>query len=106
MADTIKVNSADWEVLSDADKGKLSGILKRTGLLRDATIAADASVKSVTRAGVAADSPAPQDSIFCKIGCDMAEAAAVAACATLTGPAAAICIAAAHAGEELCRSRC
>lgn len=106
MANAIKVNSADWEMLSNADKVKLTGILKKSGLLRDATIVPDASVKSVLKTGAATDSLAAQDSIFCKLGCDVAEAAAVAACASFTGPAAAVCVAAAHAGGEFCRSKC
>ena len=40
-----------------------------------------------------------------KLLCDIAEAAAVAACALVPPPGSALCIAAAHAGAELCRSK-
>jgi hypothetical protein len=99
MADNIKVNSGQWQSLSKDDQERVSNILKTTGLLKEgATIAPEPSLAA---AGVHVfGNP------FCKIGCDLAESAAVAACALLTGPAVAICIAAAHAGGELCRSRC
>jgi hypothetical protein len=43
---------------------------------------------------------------ICRPGCDAAAAIAGAACATLTGPAIPVCLAAAEAGRRLCRSRC
>lgn len=108
MADDIKVNTNDWSGLSKEDQEKVTNILTATGLLKaGSSITPDANVKSATGLGPAgAGGLQPAWPNFCKIGCDLAEAAGVAACAALSGPAAALCIAAAHAGGEFCRSKC
>jgi len=111
MADIISVNSGEWQVLSDADKTKLTAILTKSGLLRDATIQPDASAPKALKQASASGGGLPVQPAFlginfCEIACDVAEAGAVAACGSLTGPAAAVCIAAAHAAANLCRSKC
>ena len=106
MADDLTVNAADWSALSSGDQEKVQSILTATGLLKSGSnITPDANAAAV--AGVAGAGIEPAALInFCKIGCDLAQAAATAACAALSGPAAAVCIAAATAGGDFCRSKC
>lgn len=102
MAD-MKLNAQEWTALSKDDQSKIAQVLRTSGLLGEHdNIVADSNIPAtaVLGGGIKASG------IFCKIGCDIAEAAAVAACGTLSGPAAAVCIAAAHAAGELCRSKC
>jgi hypothetical protein len=101
MADSIKVNANQWQALSTADQSKISQILKDTGLLRDASITPDPATPA---SGPAAAGFLPSG--VCKALCGVAEGAAVAACAGLAPIAAAACVVAAHAGADLCRSKC
>lgn len=106
MADDLTVNAGDWGGLSSDDQEKVKSILTATGLLKSGSnITPDAGATAVAGVGGAGSEPAAFIS-FCKIGCDLAQAAATAACAALSGPAAAVCIAAAQAGGEFCRSKC
>ncbi|MBB5342003.1 hypothetical protein [Tunturiibacter gelidoferens] len=95
----IKIHAQTWNALSVEDKISIERILKDTKLLApNDTLTADAAVVAPT------DLPATDP--FCKIACDIAEAAAVTACGSLSGPAVPICIAAAHAAGDFCRSKC
>jgi hypothetical protein len=106
MADDLTVNAADWNGLSSDDQEKVKNILTATGLLKSGSnITADPNTASLAAVG-AADPQLAGFINFCKIGCDLAQAAATAACAGLPGPAAALCIAAAKAGGDFCRSKC
>ena len=105
MADNLKVNKQDWAGLSQEDQTRISNILSATGLLKaGSSITPDAGSPSF--AALTADSTEAFGINFCKIGCDLAEAAAAAACSAIPPPGNAICIAAAHAGGEFCRSKC
>jgi hypothetical protein len=103
MAD-LKIYADVLKDVSDSDQRRIEEILKNTGLL-------DAQEHVVAQTG---DSDELDFRIrlpripraLCKLGCNAAEAAAIAACAALTGPAAAACIIAAHAGADRCRSKC
>lgn len=105
MVDNIKVNAGDWSGLSSEDQEKVTRILTSTGLLQSGdNITPDPSAASATGVGTA-DAETTAFS-FCTIACDIAQAAATAACAALSGPAVAVCIAAAKAGGDFCRSKC
>ena len=106
MANDLTVNAADWGGLSNDDQERVKSILTATGLLKSGSnITPDANVAAVAAIGGAGTQPAAFIN-FCKIGCDLAQAAATAACAALSGPAGAVCLAAAQAGGEFCRSKC
>ena len=100
----LSVNAVEWNSISAEDQTRITTILKTSGLLGQ-TDKIEGHPEAPTIAMLSSSTMKPQ-SIFCKIGCDLAEAGAVAACSVFSGPALAICIAAAHAGGELCRSKC
>ena len=98
----VRVNAADWKKLGAEDQNKVTEAIQKH--FRKAEIVADAGapkarMDDVVRAGGIFSGP-------CKLACDAAEAAAVAACAGLPGPAAAVCIVAAHAAGDACRNAC
>ncbi len=101
----VQVNSGEWQGLSAEDQTKIKDIIEAN--FNGAKITSDPGVPlaldSLQKPSVAffgLDKP------LCQAACGMAEAAAVAACATFTGPALPICIAIAHAAGNLCRKRC
>lgn len=96
MAD-VNVHDAQWKSLNQQDQERVTNILTATGLLKKGD-----SIKGA--AGLTA--PVIAGNIFCTIACDAGQAAASAACAALTGPAVAVCLAAAQAAGDYCRSRC
>jgi hypothetical protein len=119
----IKVNAQEWEKLSEGERSQITSIMKEHGFLTGADkIVADATappsaqavkeaathLASVARThkGITTAAATPAAFNFCKTGCDIAEAAAVAACALVPTPGNALCVAAAHAGGEFCRSKC
>jgi len=103
MADNIKVNSTEWNTLTKDDQERVKNILAVTGLLKGGiSITPDPSVKA-SAAGLSGGGFQPAAS-FCKIGCDIAEAAAVAACAATPAPQ--LCINAVHAAADICRQNC
>lgn len=96
----LKVNAEQWQELGEAERQKIESII--SGFFHDATIVADLATPRVAEIQ-AFDLSSP----FCKAACDIVEAAAVAACASLANPIAiAACIAAAHAAGDECRRRC
>ena len=100
----IKINQAEWNALNAEQQTQIVGILRRTGLLTEKdNVVPDGTTP---KAGILAEGVVQPEGFWCKLGCNAAEAAAVAACGLLSGPAAAVCIAAAHAGGEFCRSKC
>jgi hypothetical protein len=120
----IKVNASEWNQLSEKHRTEITAIMKEHGFLggtqkivadesapkaaetvRAAVSHLQASAKAQkTMAARPEAATAPQG--FCKIGCDIAEAAAVAACSLVPSPGNVVCIAVAHAGGEFCRSKC
>lgn len=101
----VKVNKSEWDGVSPEDRKKIEQII--ASHFKDAKITPDAS------AGTAKDSIAKRSvtafsltNPFCSAACGIAEAAAVAACSALSGPLVPICVAAAHAAGEFCRSKC
>ncbi len=102
----IQVNNAEWTGLSKEDQDKIQAIIQ-------------ANFKDSKVIGHAATLPALQfldqanvykfglSRPFCMAAGGIAEAAAVAACsAALSGIAVPVCVAAAHAAGEFCRSKC
>jgi hypothetical protein len=101
----IKVNADEWKGLSKEDRDKVQDIIGAH--FKDAKVSGSSAVQIATQFlaqprvfGFNFGKP------FCTAACGVAEAAAVTACAALSGPAVPICIAAAHAAGNLCRSKC
>ena len=104
-ANEIKVNEAEWKGLSAEDKAKIESIIKAhfpgTKVVGN---------KSAKRSADALGQMTVQFSFkdpLCSAACGIAEAGAAAACVYLGNPiAVAVCIAAAHAAGDFCRSKC
>ena len=103
MAQGIKVNANAWNGLAPDDQQRVKNILSATGLSKGLDITPD---QGTPQGALVGGEPEFLGINFCKIGCDLAEGAAVAACATLPPPANVACVAAAHAAADLCRSKC
>lgn len=125
---SIKVNEDEWNKLSEDERSGITKIMREHGFLsgsgdivgdpsvpkaKDTVVQAASHLKSSARAtksmalrAAGGKGTAPAGFNWCEVGCDIAEAGAVAACSIYTGPAAPVCIAAAHAGGSFCRSKC
>jgi hypothetical protein len=91
---TIKVNKQDWNALSATEQNEISSIIGShfTG----ETIEATDDGTAIADVGG-----------FCTLICNAAQAGATALCGRLTNPTAKqVCIVAAHAAGDLCRSKC
>jgi hypothetical protein len=100
----VKLNKAEWDGVSPEDRKKIQQII--ASHFQGATIVGDTAVaKSETLIGQKAHAFSFRNPL-CSAACGVAEAAAVAACSALSGPAIGICVAAAHAAGDYCRSRC
>ena len=100
----VKLNKAEWDGVSAEDRKKIEQII--SSHFQGTKIVADpgaAAAKSFVGQKVHAFS---FGNPFCSAACGVAEAAAVAACSALSGPAVGICVAAAHAAGDFCRSKC
>jgi hypothetical protein len=101
----IKVNSGDWNSLSSEDQDKITKIMTSTGLLSSGvSITPDENTASVSALKGAAETA--ELGSFCTIACNLAQAAAVAACNMIPPPGNAVCIVAAQAAGDYCRSKC
>lgn len=89
----VEVNQADWNGLSDDDRKKIEEIIS-DNFKGETITASDAAAAS------AAGNPA------CEMACSIAQAAAMNACRNLPSPGAEICMIAARAAGDACRSRC
>lgn len=100
----IKVSADQWNSLSQDDKSRVETILKATTLLKENDhIVPDPQASRVETPAQAGQT----ESVFCEIACRTAQAAAVAACATIPEPITnAACIAAAIAAGEACLDEC
>jgi hypothetical protein len=102
----VKVNKAQWDGLPADERTKIQSIIGSH--FKDTNIVGDHNVKS------AEDTlseftlrPFNFTNPLCTAGCGIAEAGAVAACSALSGGVlVAVCVAAAHAAGDVCRSRC
>jgi hypothetical protein len=100
----IKVNAQEWKGLDEEDRAKIQSIIGAH--FKDAKVAGDH--KSEPAMKVLAQPRMTSFNFknpFGSSACGIAEAAAVAACAALSGPLVPICVAAAHAAGNLCRSK-
>jgi hypothetical protein len=104
----IQIDADLFSAISDEEKAKITKILETTNLANEGVDFESSGVASGQAA--IADPQGIFDGIgksLCKIGCDTAATAAVAACSTLSGGVAiAVCIAAAEAAREVCRDAC
>lgn len=102
----IEINEGVWNGLSDADKTQVTESLKKNRLLLDGdSITGNPSVPA----------PAPGEEGFlgdlglskrvCKVACDVAAAAAIAAL-TISGPALAAALVVIEAARRACRDSC
>src|SRR5262249_54112068 len=96
----VHVNEKDWNKLSKEDKDRISEIMRTTGLIGFSEKLVGPSAPPARANKFAVANPG------CVLGCNAAEAAAVAACALVPPPGNAICVAVAHAAAEYCRSKC
>jgi len=119
----IDVNAAEWHSLTETDREQITSIMKEHGFLTGSDrIVADASappamqvcktaakhLASVARdhKGISKAAAVQKAFNWCKAGCNIAEAGAVAACALVPTPGNIVCVAVAHAGADFCRSKC
>lgn len=104
----IKVNAQSLNALSKEDQDKIRQII--SGIFKEQhNLVADTGAQAPGPAAPAAMAKAQAAAFsnpFCTGACNLLESAAVAACGALSGPAVPICIAAAHAAGEFCRSKC
>lgn len=103
---SIAVNADQWRSLSEQEQAQITQIMKSVGLLGENDFI-EPSSESPPINTVEFPIPNPGEEI-CKIGCDVAQAAAVTACAAVPGGAIAIaiCITAAQAVGDICRDNC
>src|SRR5215831_17305300 len=95
----VPVDKKQWDGLPEADRARISDIMRTTGLIQPGDKFVGAATPSRRAAKFAAANP------VCMLGCNAAEAAAVAACAAIPAPGNAICVAVAHAAADYCRSK-
>ena len=101
----VKLNKSEWDGISAEDRKKIQEIIashfKGTKIVADPH-AAKAKDLLAERRLQSFNLSNP----ICTAACGVAEAAAVAACSALSGPLVPLCVAAAHAAGEFCRSKC
>lgn len=100
MVDVL-VNQSKWNSLSASEREQIAQIMRTTGLMGKDDNVVGAAAPSTTPANTFQDA-----NPVCILGCNAAEAAAVAACAAIPAPGNLVCVAVAHAAAAFCRSRC
>ena len=101
----IKVNDAQWHGLSQSEKDNITQIV--AGHFKGASIVPDPATPAIDQDEMKTAGFLGIPNPFCKAACDIAQAAAIAACSTVGGPiAVAACIAAAQAAGDACRNSC
>ena len=100
----VKVNDGEWTGLSEQDRAKIQSIIAAN--FHGTNVVGDKGAQPSADAIASKTLSFNWKNPICTAACGIAEAAAVAACAALSGPAIPICIAAAHGAGEFCRSRC
>lgn len=101
MAD-IRLNADQWNDLPSESKDAITNLLRDSTLLKEG----DSIVGSKDVSSQSTESWIPPR--ICRAGCDVAEVAVVAACASIPGGIVAIvaCQAAAHVAGDECRRAC
>ena len=95
----IKVSASHWAGLSQADRSRIEAILNKNRLIQ-------ADDRIVPTPGISMPEAGASEGGLCKTLCDVAEAAACQECNKLDGIAKDLCLAAAKAAGDLCRSKC
>lgn len=96
----IQVPADQFDSVSDSDKERIIDILRKSKLIGpEDQIIGDPDATGMGTEDILELNP-------CKILCDLGEALAVAECNKLNEPAKSVCVAAARAGAEVCRSNC
>ena len=100
----VKVNKGEWDGVSAEDRKKIEQIV--SSHFKGTSVVPDTSAPT-SQAFLTSRKMQTTDFNICTAACGVAEAGAVAACALLTGGVAiAVCVAAAHAAGDWCRSQC
>jgi hypothetical protein len=100
-----RVNEQEWKDLSAQDKTKIQSIIRAhfPGTTVAGHKGAKPSADALSQITLQFNFKDP----YCSAACGVAEAGAVAACSLLGNPIAiAVCVAAAHAAGDICRSKC
>jgi L-alanine-DL-glutamate epimerase-like enolase superfamily enzyme len=101
----IKVNDVQWQGFSQEERDNITQIV--TGHFKGASIVPHSETPAIDLGQMTTAGFLGLSNPFCKAACDIAQAAAVAACSTVGGPiAVAACIAVAQAAGDACRSKC
>ncbi len=94
---SLKVNQELWTGIEPVEQEKIEAIIH--GFFKE-DIEPDEATETVGTSEI-------PENIFCETACDVAAAAAVAACAGVGGPVVvAACIALAEAGRRACKDAC
>src|SRR5262245_24592861 len=94
----VRVNKEEWEKLGGKERALIEQVVG--GYFKGAEINPGVDVPASAGLGGSVGS-------FCEAACNMAQAAAEAACQSIQDPLGkAVCIAAAKSAGDLCRSKC
>jgi hypothetical protein len=94
----VKVNRQEWEKLGVKERALIGDVVG--GYFKGAEIVPEAGVPESAGLGSSVGS-------FCEAACNLAQAAAEAACQSIEDPLGkAVCLAAAKSAGDLCRSKC
>lgn len=95
----VKVNKQEWDKLSESDRARIGQVVG--GYFKGAELVPDAAAPgSATLGGLGGDA-------ICTAACNLAQAAAESACQSITDPLGkSVCLLAAKAAGDLCRSNC
>jgi len=96
----VHVNEADWNKLGKEHRERITEIMRSTGLIGKGDNLIGAATPHARAVKFAEANPS------CVLGCNAAEAVAVAACQAVPPPGNLICVAIAHAAADFCRSKC
>lgn len=97
----VKVNLNEWNSLSDEQREQTANVI--ASFFKDAKIVGDPN--SPTNVAPLNVKPAGWNP-FCEPACNVAQGAAMAACAGLSGPAVGICMIAVQVAGDACRKSC
>jgi len=102
IAQELQVNEGEWNSLSATERQTIEQLMDQAfkGEELQITPAPDFAASSQEA------NEFLRGSAFCKPLCDIVAAGAIIGCASLTGPAAAVCISLTNQGKQLCYARC
>ena len=101
----VSVNKTEWEGLDPDTQAMIQKIIGAN--FKDIAVVGDAQKGASKELVENGTQSFKLSNPFCSAACGIAEAAAVAACSAISGGiGVAVCVAAAHAAGEFCRSKC